>query len=69
MRLSALLGCDEMNRREQSTPVATPATRRRFTPAQRAAVSAHWSAELRAKVAASAECDRDRVLVDLQDEP
>lgn len=40
--------------------------------AQRAAVSAHWSAELRAKVAASAaaarERERLRVVVDLDDE-
>lgn len=35
----------------------------------RAAVSDHWSAELRAKVAASAERERNRVQVDLQDEP
>ena len=40
-----------------------------LAPAQRAAVSAHWSAELRRKVAASDERDRNRVLVDLQDEP
>jgi hypothetical protein len=40
-----------------------------FTPVQRAAVAAHWSAELRAKVTASDERDRNQVLVDLQDEP
>jgi hypothetical protein len=40
-----------------------------LTSAQRAAVSAHWSAELRAKVAASAERDRNEVRIDLQDEP
>lgn len=39
----------------------------RFTPAQRAAVSAHWSAQLRAKVAAAAAVERDRVVVDLPD--
>jgi hypothetical protein len=39
-----------------------------FTPAQRAAVSAHWSAELRAKVAASKDAERRRVVVDLQDD-
>lgn len=40
-----------------------------LTPVQRAAVSAHWSALLRAKVSASAERERCRVVVDLQDEP
>lgn len=40
-----------------------------LSPAQRAAVSAHWSAELRAKVAAAKERDRNVVRVDLEDEP
>lgn len=40
-----------------------------LSPAQRAAVSAHWSAQLRAKVAASREAERNRVLVDLECEP
>lgn len=35
-----------------------------FTPAQRAAVSAHWSAELRKRVEASKESDRERVVLD-----
>lgn len=43
-----------------------------FTPAQLGAISAHWSAELRAKVAASKAADKERdqrqVLVDLEDE-
>jgi hypothetical protein len=60
--LRSLLAADEAMRREGA--VAFP-----FSPEQRAAVSAHWSAELRRKVAASAERDRNRVLVDLQDEP
>lgn len=34
------------------------------TPAQRAAVSAHWSAQLRALVAASREAERQRVVAD-----
>lgn len=42
----------------------------RFTPAQRAAISAHWSADLRAKGAASTAADlereRNRVRVDLE---
>lgn len=40
-----------------------------LAPAQRAAVSAHWSAALRAKVTASDEAERRRVCVDPQDEP
>lgn len=39
----------------------------RHTPVQRAAVSAHWSAELRARVKASAEHERSRVLVDCEE--
>ncbi len=35
-----------------------------WTPAQRAAVSAHWSVELRAKVAASAERERCAVVLE-----
>lgn len=35
-----------------------------FTPVQRAAVSAHWSAELRAKVAAAKERDRNQVTME-----
>lgn len=38
-----------------------------ITPVQRAAISAHWSAELQAKVAASAERERCRVLVEVDD--
>jgi len=45
---------------------------RAFTPAQRAAVSARWSAELRAKVAASTAADKERertrVVVDQEDD-
>lgn len=69
--LRVLLVCDESNRREfgVATPSGLIPVRVSLTPAQRAAISAHWSAELRAKVAASAERDRNRVLVDLQDEP
>lgn len=60
-RLRGLLMADELNRREAPRPEP-------FTPAQRAAVSAHWSAELRAKVDASrkADAERNQVLVDLQ---
>lgn len=38
-----------------------------FTPAQRSAVSAHWSAELRARVEASKDRERRRVVVDLEE--
>lgn len=65
--LRDLLAIDTFNRQEQWTGVsATP-----MTPAQRAAVSAHWSAELRAKVHASKERERCRVVVDqdADDEP
>lgn len=47
--LRTLLDGDEFNRRETSSHWRA----KRMTPAQRAAVSAHWSAQLRAKVAAS----------------
>src|SRR4051812_26050759 len=65
VRLSSLLRQDEVNRRECST------LSRHMTPAQRAAVSAHWSAKLRAKVEAKRKADlereRTRVVVDLGD--
>lgn len=64
--LRDLLARDDMLRREPER------YRPLLTPAQRAAVSAHWSAELRAKVAATAAADREReqrrVLVNLEDE-
>lgn len=53
LSLRYLLRCDELNRRENETST--------FSPAQRAAISAHWSAELRAKVAASKERERSAV--------
>jgi hypothetical protein len=61
--LRSLLAADEAMRREGA--VAFP-----FSPEQRAAVSAHWSAQLRAKVAAGAAADEARetsVVVDLED--
>lgn len=39
-----------------------------FTPAQRAAVSAHWSAQLRAKVAAEKKAERNKVTYCEEDE-
>lgn len=66
MTLRALLSWDEMFRRGDAVPIT-----RDFTPAQRAAISAHWSAELHAKVEskrkADLERDRLRVVVDLED--
>lgn len=59
VKLRTLLACDANNRRE-----AIGAGGRRFSPAQRAAVSAHWSAELRRKVAAAAEQDRNQVTLE-----
>lgn len=59
--LRTLLDGDAFNRQEQGGAVwrAKP-----MTPVQRAAVSAHWSAELRAKLAASKERERLQVVVD-----
>lgn len=39
-----------------------------LTPAQRAAVSAHWSAELRSRVAAAKARERERVVLDADPE-
>jgi len=50
-KLRCLLSIDERSRRETNTAAGVVVSI--FTPAQRAAVSAHWSAQLRAKVAAS----------------
>ena len=50
-KLRWLLSIDEQSRRETNTAAGVVVLI--FTPAQRAAVSAHWSAQLRAKVAAS----------------
>jgi len=67
--LRSLVNVDASARREN---VTAQVARSCFTPAQRAAVSAHWSAELRAKVEASrkadAERERLRVVVDLEDQ-
>lgn len=67
VRLRVLLEGDEFNRRESSAMWRAKLP----TPAQRAAISAHWSAQLRAKVAASkaadAERERNRVFVDVDD--
>lgn len=64
VKLRTLLAIDESRRTEVQFVYAY----RPFTAAQRAAVSAHWSAELRAKVRASAAAEQRRVVVDLEDE-
>lgn len=65
VKLRELLEIDA-RRRDERNPYRT------LTPAQRAAVSVHWSAELHAKVAASAAADKEReqrrVLIDLDPE-
>ena len=63
--LRELLALDRIQRREAA------GQQRTFTPAQRAAISAHWSAQLRAKVAASdaAAKERDRNQVVLEGDP
>lgn len=66
--LEILVARDQLNRRED------PNLNRRedpnligvftFTPSQRAAVSAHWSAQLRARIDAARERERGRVQID-----
>lgn len=53
--LSSLLRIDENRRRGEYF------SEHRFTPAQRAAISAHWSAELRARTASATERQRNQV--------
>lgn len=65
MPLGAALKLNELASREN---VCAQTARACFTPIQRAAVSAHWSAELRAKIAVSKERERCRVLVDIEAE-
>ncbi len=59
--LRDLLLEDGHRRRESKTRGMMP-----MSPAQREAVSAHWSAQLRAKVADAARVERERVRVDLE---
>ncbi len=61
--LRSLLIFDELMRKGERANRAP-------SSAQRAAISANWSAELRAKIAASAKADfeRDRRMVDLDDD-
>lgn len=61
--LRELLGWYELDCRE----VGGSSDRRVWSAAQRAAVSAHWSAELRAKVEAGKRAERDRVVRDDDD--
>lgn len=60
--LRELLERDERRRRERPLAFLNVT---RPTPVQRAAISAHWSAQLRAKVAATAERERNQVRADL----
>lgn len=62
VKLRDLLRIDAKLRRDESPP----AWGCELTAAQRAAVSAHWSAQLRAKVAASKESERRRVVLDTE---
>lgn len=63
VKLRVLLLAAQGAAREQVTPLA-----RSFTPAQRAAVSTHWSAELRAKVDAAKQQDRNQVTMEHNDD-
>lgn len=60
--LRDLLICDEIQRRGECSPHWRP------TQVQRAAVSAHWSAQLRAKVAAAKKVDQNQVTYCEEDE-
>lgn len=62
-----LIKIDEFNRREGRSPITDYTFALLLSAKQRAAVSAHWSTELRRKIAEAAERERDRVLID-QDE-
>ncbi len=63
--LHRLLLIDEYARKGEGEAAAL---RRSFTPAQRAAVSAHWSAELRTRIAAGKAAERNRVTVDIEED-
>lgn len=56
--LRCMLARDEAKRREDLLGAT-------FTPQQRAAISAYWSAQLRAKVAASAKHEQNQVMMPL----
>lgn len=60
--LRVLLACDEGQRRYEAT-----GAQYKPTPLQRSAISAHWSAELRAKVAASKECEHRQVTIEVDE--
>lgn len=66
-KLRTLLAISEEYRQDRGMSPYPPS---RFTPAQRAGVSAHWSAQLRAKVAETRADDKAReisVIVDLEE--
>lgn len=66
VKLSDLLERDRQRRTED--PTSAWRSHVRPTPAQRAAVSAHWSAELRKRVDAAKERERQQVVLDGDDE-
>lgn len=67
IKLRDLLFIDEADRLE----ISGPRRRARRTDAQRAAVSAHWSQQLRARISAAKERERLQVRIeqDVEDEP
>lgn len=67
VKLSGLLNVDRMRRMDHNGYLVR--ARGELTPAQRAAASAHWSAQLRAKVAASKAAERNVVTYCEEDEP
>jgi SH3-like domain-containing protein len=62
VNLRTLLDGAAFNRQEQGSGLWRV---KQMTPAQRGAVSAHWSAELRAKVAAAKQAERQRSVIAL----
>lgn len=58
VKLRELIRKDQWNRREGVALFCAS------TPTQRAAISAHWSAELRARVASAKEHERTQVVLD-----
>jgi len=64
--LRELIAMDE--KRRNSDNVIAAVTCSCFTPAQRAALSAHWSAELRKRVDAAKQAEREQVVSEYDDD-